>query len=79
MLKIPFRAFKTTVIILTALMEKVGSGARADGRFQQKCGRKKYQMETLKMRNMATEIKDAFDGPTALDDSVTQLGKKSGQ
>lgn len=28
------------------------------------------------MRNMATEIKNAFDGPTALDDSVTQLRKE---
>lgn len=28
------------------------------------------------MRNIATEIKDAFDGPTALDDSVTQLRKE---
>lgn len=32
-------------------------------------------MEMLEMRNTATEMKNVFVGPTALDDSVIQLRK----
>ena len=40
-------------------------------------GKKKTQMEMLEMRSRATEMKNAFEGPAALDDSMTQPGKEA--
>lgn len=40
-------------------------------------GKKKNQMEMLEMRSSATEMKNAFEGSAALDDSMTQLGKEA--
>jgi hypothetical protein len=40
-------------------------------------GKKKNQMEMLELRSPATEMKNVFEGPAALDDSMTQPGKEA--
>lgn len=50
---------------------------RSDGYFSGDVEEKESNGNARNEKHTATEMKDAFDGPVALDDSMTQLGKEA--